>query len=343
MSKTTNFAEIIKEIKSGKYAPIYLLYGDEGYFIDKIIDSLLEKVLTEDEKDFNLTQIYGADVTNLGDVVSICRRYPMMADHQLVILREAQVLKQNVSLTKYEQLEAYTAHPLSSTVFVISMKGKKPDSRQKWVKQIQTAGGVVFESARIPDYKLMEFLPGFLKETGLDFDNKAIEMLANYIGSDLARILSEIDKIRISLSGKRVTGEMIASNIGISKDFNVFELVTAVAKRDFWKCELIRRYFAQNPKANPIQATISVLFNFFTNVMLAHYAKDKSVNGLMKEIGLSYPQVKDLVPATKIYNAWIAMRNISILREYDARQKGARGVTMSDDEAMQELLFRLMH
>ncbi len=343
MAKTADFSTIKKEIESGKFAPIYLLYGDENYFIDRITDLLLERVLTDEEKDFNLTQMYGADITNLGDVVSTCRRYPMMAEHQLVILREAQVLRQNAELTKYEQLEAYTSHPLSSTVFVITMKGKKPDARQKWVKQIQEAGGVLFESARIPDYKLKEFLPGFLKDSGLTFDDKSIQMLADYIGSDLARLSSEIEKLKITLTGNKVTADVVASHIGISKDYNAFELVSAVAARDFKKCELIRRYFAQNPKANPIQITLSVLFTFFSNIMLGHYAKDKSINGLMKEVGLNYPQAKDVLAAMKIYNAWKAMQNIALLRDYEARQKGGRGVTIPDDEALQELLYKLMH
>lgn len=343
MAKSEDFSTICADIQAGKFAPVYLLHGEEGYFIDRITELLLDRVLTDEEKDFNLTQVYGADVQNLGDVVSTCRRYPMMAERQLVLLREAQVLKQNVELTKLEQLEAYLSHPLESTVFVITYKGKKVDARSRWVKQIQECGGVVFESKRIPDYELGKFLPGFLKTTGLQFEDSAIQMLADYIGSDLARLSSEIDKLKLNLQGNRVTCDLVATHIGISKEFNPFELVNAVAIKDFHKCELIRRYFAQNPKNNPIQVTISVLFSFFTNVMLAHYAQDKSVNGLMKEVGMNYPQAKIMVDALKRYNAWAAMRNISILRDYDARQKGARGVTVPDDEALQELLYKLMH
>lgn len=343
MAKSDDFSTICADIKSGRFAPVYLLHGEEGYFMDRITDLLLDHVLTDEEKDFNLTQIYGADVTNLGDVVSTCRRYPMMAEHQLVLLREAQVLKQNAELTKLDQLEAYLAHPLKSTVFVITYKGKKVDSRLRWVKMIQEAGGVVYESKRVPDYELTKFLPGFLRETGLTFEDSAIQMLADYIGSDLSRLASEIDKLRLNMQDSHVTASLVASHIGISKEFNPFELVNAVAVKDFYKCELIRRYFAQNPKSNPIQVTISVLFTFFTNVMLGHYATDKSVNGLMRQIGLSFPQAKLLPDAMKRYNAWKAMQNIALLREYDARQKGARSVTIPDDEALQELLYKLMH
>lgn len=343
MAKTADFSSICADIKARHFAPVYLLHGEESYFLDQITDLLLEHVLTDEEKDFNLTQIYGADVTNLGDVVSSCRRYPMMAERQLVLLREAQVLKQNAELTKLDQLEAYLAHPLESTVFVITYKGKKVDGRSRWVKMIQDNGGVVFEGKRVPDYELQKFLPGFLKETGLRFDDSAIQMLCDYIGSDLTRLMSEIDKLRLNMQDNHVTVNLIASHIGVSKEFNPFELVNAVATKDFRKCEVIRRYFAQNPKSNPIQITLSVLFTFFTNVMLGHYAQDKTVNGLMREIGMSFPQAKGLPDAMKRYNAWKAMQNIALIREYDARQKGARGVTIPDDEALQELLYKLMH
>ncbi|MCR5395001.1 MAG: DNA polymerase III subunit delta [Bacteroidales bacterium] len=343
MAKSDDFNTIRANIEAGTFAPVYLLHGDEGYFIDRITDMLLDRVLTAEERDFNLFQYYAADVENLGEVVSACRRYPMFGERQLVLLREAQMLKQNVTLTKYEQLEAYLAHPLESTVFVITMKGKKADSRARWVKQIQAAGGVVFESKRVPDYELPKFLPGFLRETGMTFEPDAIQMLADYIGSDLARLMSEMDKLRLSIGNHPVTTAAIAQHIGISKEFNPFELVNAVAVKDFKRCEIIRRYFAQNPKDNPIQITLSVLFTFFSNLMLAHYAQDKSLNGLMREVGMSYPQAKVMVEALRRYNAWKAMSAISLIREYDAQQKGARNAVMPDDEALKELLYKLMH
>lgn len=339
-----DYSSIRNDIMQGHIAPIYVLHGDESYFIDSLTDLLLDRVLTDEEKDFNLTQMYGADVQNLGDVVTACRRYPMMAERQMVVLREVQALDQRKSLTSLDLLEAYTSHPLDSTVLVITCKTKKIDSRQRWMKQVQECGGVVFESKRIPDYELSKFLPSFLAQTGLKFDARAIQMLAEYIGSDISRLMTEIDKLKINLGENAVIdARVVAEHIGISKDYNVFELVSAIANRDFRKCELIRRHFAQNPKANPIQVTISVLFTFFRNVMLAHYAADKSLNGLMREIGLSYPQAKELVTAIKQYNAWKAMSNVAIIREYDARQKGARGAAIDDDEAMKELLYKLMH
>ncbi|MBQ0056691.1 MAG: DNA polymerase III subunit delta [Bacteroidales bacterium] len=345
MAKSADYQSIRTDIEHGIFAPIYILHGDESFFIDQLTDLLLDKVLTDEEKDFNLTQMYGADILNLGDVVTTCRRYPMMAERQLVLLREVQALDQRKSLTSLDVLEAYTSHPLVSTVFVITCKSKKLDARQRWLKQAAENGAVIFESKRMRDYEFVKFLPGFLKTTGLSFDEKAIQMINDYIGADLSRMMAEIDKLRLNLKdgNTKVTAEMIANHIGVSKDFNSFELVSAVAQRDFRKCEIIRRYFAQNPKSNPIQVTMSVLFNFFSNVMLSHYAQDKSLNGLMREVGLNFPQAKEMTSAMKIYSATKAMNNIAIIREFDARQKGARGANLPDDEALQELLYRLMH
>lgn len=342
--KSADFNSILSDIKAGVYAPVYLLHGEESYFIDQLTDALLDTVLTEDEKDFNLTQFYGADIENLGDVVATCRRYPMMAEHQLVMLREAQVIDQRKNLTNFEQLELYLQQPLESTVFVITYKNKKVDSRLKWVKMVDAAGGVVFESKRYRDYELPKVLPDLLKNTGLTFDADAVQLLCDYIGADLSRMMAEIEKLKVNIgNGKKVDKAMVAANIGISKDYNNFELVSAVAARDFKKMELIRRYFVQNPKQNPVQATLSVLFTFFSNIMLAQYSTDKSLNGLMSSLSLSYPQAKEIVPALKIYNAWKAMQNITLIRDYDARLKGARQETLSDEEALKELLFKLTH
>lgn len=339
-----DFNTIKTDILAHRFAPIYVLHGEEPYFIDQLTQLLLDHVLTDEEKDFNLTQLYGADLLNMGDVVTTCRRYPMMAERQLVMLREAQAIDQRRSLTSFEVLEAYVSHPLQSTVFVVTCSGKKLDGRQRWLKMVQDNGGVVFESKRITDYELPKVLPGLLQQTGLNFEPQAVQMLSDYIGSDISRLMAEIDKLRLHMGqNTTVTAHLVADHIGISREYNVFELTAALSQRDMKKCELIRRYFAQNPKQNPIQATLSVLFNYFRNIMLAHYATDKSVNGLMKEVGLNFPQAREIATAMKTYNAWKAMQNISIIRDYDARQKGARGANLPDDEAMQELLYKLMH
>lgn len=340
-----DFASIRADIRAGRIAPIYLLHGEESYFIDQLTEELLGHVLTDEEKDFNLTQFYGADIVNLGDVVAACRRYPMMAERQMVMLRDVQALDQRKGDCKLENLELYVEHPLESTVFVITSKGKKIDGRSKLFKLIPEAGGVVFESKRYRDYELPKVLPPLLAETGLDFDAAAVQLLIDYIGSDFSRLIAEIDKLKVNMPAgqKKVTKDMVAQNIGISKDYNNFELVSALAVRDFRKMEMIRRHFAANPKANPIQMTLPVLFNFFSNIMLAHYSPSKDVNGLMSSLRMSYPQAKDIAAACRVYNAWKAMGNIALIREYDARLKGARGGSLPDDEALKELLYKLTH
>ena len=341
--KTVDYESLRADIEVGRLAPVYLLHGEETYFIDELTELLLNTVLTEEEKDFNLTQMYGADVQNLGDVIAACRRFPMMAERQMVLLREAQMLDQRRSLLQFDQLELYLQQPLESTVFVITYSGKKIDSRLKWVKMVETCGGVVFESKRFRDYELPKVLSGYLSRTGLRFDADAQQLLIDYVGSDLAQMMAEIEKLKVSVAGGHVTKGDVAEHIGISKEYNNYELISAVAQRDFRKCEMIRRYFVQNAKKNPIQLTLSVLFNFFTNIMLAHYSPDKTVNGLMASLSLSYPQAKEIAPALRIYNGWKAMQNIALIREYDARLKGARGETLPDSEALQELLYKLMH
>lgn len=338
-AKKQDFASICKDIKQGQFAPVYLLHGEESFFIDQITDLLLENVLTEDEKDFNLSQFYGADVTNVGDIVSACRRYPMMAERQLVVFREIQSFDNRGQ--HLDNLALYIDHPLESTVFVMvcktkSMTGKLP-------KLVAEKGGIVFESKKIRDYELEKVVEPYIREKGLTIDPKALRILCESIGSDLSRMFHEIDKLRINLSGTKITSEDVTSHIGISKEFNVWELQSALAVKDSLKVDMIRRYFAANPKANPMVLTLTALFGFFSNLMLAHYCADKSVNGLMSQLRLSFPQAKDLTVALKNYNGWKTLSIISLIREYDASCKGNRNVSLSDSDALQELLYKILH
>lgn len=338
-AKKQDFTSICKDIEQGLFAPVYLLHGEEAYFIDQITDLLLNNVLTEEEKDFNLTQFYGADISNVGEVISACRRYPMMAEKQLVMLREVQSFDNRGQ--QLENLSLYINHPLDSTVFVIICKNKSMTG--KLPKIVSENGGVVYESKKIRDYELPKVVEPLIDDLGLKIDSNALRILCESIGSDLSRIFHEINKLRLNLKGNKITSDDVTAHIGISKDFNTWELQSAIGAKDFFKVEMIRRYFAANPKASPLVVTLSVLFGFFTNIMLAHYCKDKSVNGLMSELKISYPQAKDLAVSVKNYNAWKTMENISLIRDFDARCKGARNVTLSDSEALQELLYQLMH
>lgn len=338
--KTDDFLPLKADILAGRFQPVYLLHGEESYFIDQLTDLLLEHVLTDEEKDFNLTQYYGADC-DLTEVISACRRYPMMAERQLVLLREVQAVDKR--LIHLDDLCLYLEHPLDSTIFVITCKTQTLTGATKLIKACKDKG-VVYNSEKIRDWDLPEFINKLLAEKKLKAEPQAVDMLCNSIGSDLSRIASEVDKLVISLEGRtQITLDDVTKLIGISREYNVWELQSAIAKRDALKVEMIRRYFERNPRSGPSQMVISSLFGFFSNLMLAHYSPDKSQKGLMSTVGCSFPAAKDLATALKIYNGWKTMQNISILREFDARSKGGRGGTTPDPELLKELFYQLMH
>lgn len=263
----------------------------------------------------------------------------MMAERQLVLFREMQSFDNRSH--QLDKLSLYIEHPLDSTVFVMVCKTKPMTG--SLLKLVADCGGVVFESKKIRDYELAKAVEPYIEEKGLKIDAKALRILCESIGSDLSRMFHEIDKLRLTLKGKTITSDDVTRHIGVSKDFNTWELQSAIGAKDFLKVEMIRRYFAANPKASPMVVTLTALFGFFTNLMLAHYCKDKSVNGLMSELKISFPQAKDLSVALKNYNGWKTMSIVSLIREYDARCKGNREVSLSDSEALQELLYQILH
>ncbi len=338
--KTDDFLSLKADILRKKFAPVYFLHGEESYYIDKLAALLIENVLTEEERDFNLTQFYGADA-NVGEVISACRRYPMMADRQLVVLKEAQAL--DARSNKLDDFEIYLRHPLESTVLVICYKTKSYDARKKIVK-VCAEKGVVFESRKVRDYELPKVVLAHVRDLGLSIDERALTILCDNVGTDLSRMFSEIEKLRLTMNDKVISFEQVTAHIGVSKEYNNWELQSAVARRDLLKVEKIRRYYAQNPKSNPLVVTLSMLFNFFSNLMLAHYSDDKSESGLMRALKLPNAYAaKDYKTAMRIFNAWKTMYNIALIREYDARSKGARGGSQSDEGLLQELLFKLLH
>lgn len=329
--------QILLNIKKRDFAPVYFLMGEEPFFIDQITDALLNTVLTPEEKDFNLTVLYGGD-TEVGTVISNARRFPMMSEYQLVIVKEAQLMDQ------LDLLENYTKNPLKSTILVINYKHKTYDSRKKLIKDIAECG-VVFESKKVYDNKVPEFILQYVAGKGVTIEGKAAMMMAEFIGTDLCRLCSELDKLCISpdLADKRITPAIVERNIGISKDFNGFELLKAVVNKDIYKANLIQSYFAKNPKQNPVIVTLAMLFNFFANLMLAYYSPDKTESGLVKELGLkSTYAAKDYIVAMRNYNAFKVMHIISLLREYDAKAKGYGG-NMSQDDLLKELLYKILH
>lgn len=338
--KTDDFSPIKADILAGRFAPVYLLHGEESFYIDQLTQLLLDHVLTDEEKDFNFSQYYGSDC-QMAEVISACRRYPMMAERQLVMLREAQSI--NKQQIKLDDLCLYLEHPLDSTVLVITCKTQTLTNAAQLIKLCKKIG-VVYQSDKIRDYELPKMMPILLQQAGMTAEPKAIDLLCNFIGSDISRLMHEVDKLKLSMQGRtKITDQDVFEHVGISKEYNVYELQTAIANRDVLKVEMIRRYFAQNPKAGPSQMVISTLFGFFSNLMLAHYSPDKSPNGLMSNVGCSFPAAKDLASGMKIYNAWKTMSNIAVLRDFDARSKGGRGGSTPDPELLKELFYQLMH
>lgn len=333
------YLEILRDIRNKNFKPVYFLMGEESYFIDLITEAIIANALTDDERDFNQTIIYGADVANYGVVVNAAKRYPMMAPRQLVVVKEAQ------QIPNIEMLSYYLKQPLASTILVINHKHGTVKGK-KILSEIEQAG-ILYESKKLYDNQLPAFINNYVTDSGRTIEPKAMQMLADYIGSDLIRLTSELDKLRISMGdkNKRITPDDIERNVGVSKDYNNFELLNAIVTRDAHKANQIVNYFERNPKNNPLVVTISVLFGFFSNLLISYFAQDKSEQGLMQELKLrSTFQARDYITAMRNYNAFKCIDIIALIRQYDARSKGI-GATAntSEGEMLREMVFKIMH
>ena len=338
MSKEVTYEEIARDLKNRNYKPIYYLMGEESYYIDKISEYISQTVLTDEDKEFNLTVLYGAD-TDIASIINAAKRYPMMSEYQVVIVKEAQNVKDMESLVYYVQ------KPLPSTILVICHKHGTLDKRKKLAATIEKVG-VLFESKKIKDTQLSGFITSFLKRKSVDIEPKAAEMMAEFVGTDLSRMAGELEKLVLTLPAgqKRITPEQIERNIGISKDYNNFELKNAIIARDVLKANKIIKYFDENPKTNPIQATLSVLFNFFSNLMLVYYAPDKSEQGIASMLGLkSTWQAKEYLAAARVFSGVKVMQIIGEIRYCDAQSKGVDNVSLKDGDLLRELIFKILH
>lgn len=338
MAKDITYEEIVRSIKNKHYAPVYFLMGDEDYYIDQITDLIMRTVLTDVEKEFNQTVIYGSD-TDIASVINMAKRYPMMAEHQVIVVKEAQNLK------NIDQLGFYLQKPLLSTILVFCYKHGVIDRRKKIAAEIDKLG-VLFESKKLRDTQLPGFIVSYLKVKQVDIEPKASEIMAEFVGTDLSRMVGELDKLILTLpEGKRrITPEQIERNIGISKDYNNFELRTALVEKNIDKANRIVKYMEDNPKNNPLPLTLSVIFNFFSNLMLAYYAPNKSEQGIAKHLGLrSQWQAHDYLSAMRNFKATKVMQIISAIRECDAKSKGIGNTSVSDGELIRELVFFILH
>ena len=312
------FQSIIHDLKSRKFSPIYVLMGDESYYIDQISDYIATHVLSPEERDFNQTVCFGSDV-NAIQVTDMARRYPMMSEYQVIIVKEAQ------NIRSLDALEKYLKNPVKSTILVWCHKNGKIDARKKVVGLAQTVG-VVFESQKLRDYQLPEFIQNYLKQKKVSIDPKSCQMIADHIGADLNRLTSELDKVLISLPSDnlRVTPEIVEEQIGVSKDFNAFELRNAIVQRDVFKANQIIKYFDNNPKAGSLYSFLPLLFSYFQNLMIAYYAPQKNTEqGIATALDLrSSWGAKDFLIGLKNYSARKTMEIISKIRDTDAKSKG---------------------
>lgn len=331
--------EIVESIRKQEYAPVYLLMGEEPYYIDRVSEYIADNVLTKDEQDFNQTIIYCTRETAVGDIVNCARRYPMMAKYQVVIVKEAQ------NLLKLDELAIYAQSPLSTTILVICYKNGTVDRRKKLVPAIEKVG-VVFESKKLKDGMLPQFIMDYLRRKQVSIEEKACQMLADNVGADLNRLVGELDKLALSLAEgeMRITADLVEKNVGISKEFNMWELRDSVMRKDVLRANKILYHFDQNSKANPPVMVVSMLFNLFALIMQAFYSPDRSEQGLMKHLELRQSwQVRDYMAAMRLYTPMKTMQIIGKLRETDARLKGINRGNLTDADIMHELLFFILH
>jgi DNA polymerase-3 subunit delta len=331
------YEEIIADLKNRIFKPVYFLAGEEPYYIDLITEYIQEKVLPEDEKAFNQIILYGDD-TNIASIIDTARRFPMMASHQVLIIKEAQSLK------KLDDLVIYLEKPLLSTILVFSYKYKTIDKRTKLYKTLESQG-VYFESARIRDYLIPAWIERYLMVKGIKTDPSASAMLTEYLGTDLHKIVNELDKLIITLPpGKPfITTALIEKNIGISKDYNNFELQKAIGEKNILKANMIVHYFANNPKDNPITLSIASLFGFFSKLLTFHYLTDKSKNNAAAVLKINPYFVKDYENSASKYNVSKTVQIISLLRTYDMKSKGFNDPGTDPGELLKELVFRILH
>jgi len=330
------YDQVLASLKKKEYKPIYLLMGEEAYYIDLLSDYIQDNVLDEMEREFNLTVLYGKDV-DMTAVINTAKRFPMMTPYQVVIVKEAQHVKD------YDLLSLYLQNPQNSTILVLCYKYGTIDKRKKVVGEIDKKG-VIFQSNALRDYQIVAWIKDYVRSKGLSIDEKAAALLGEFLGTDLGRIVNEIDKLVITkpAGSNQITADLIEKNIGISKEYNNFELQNAIINKDILKSNKIALYFQKNPKNNPLVVTFSVLFGFFTNLLQYHYTGDKSQGNVARELGVNPYFVKDFANASKHYNAWKCMQSISLIREYDAKSKGIDS-RATDGDLLKEMLFKIMH
>lgn len=329
--------QIVTSIKNGQVKPIYFLMGEEPFYIDKIANYIEDNLMPEEEKGFNQMVMYGRDTT-VEDIISNAKRYPMMAERQVIIIKEAQDLSRTI-----DKLESYSENPQPTTTLVICYKYKKIDKRKKLYKSVSKSG-VIFDSKRLYDNQVLDWINSSLKSGGYAISPKASQMLVEFLGTDLSKIDNELQKLQlVAPKGTNITPELIEENIGISKDFNNFELNKAIGARDTVKAHRIINYFSQNTKDHPMVVTVSLLFAYFTKTLQYHGIDDKSKANVAKVLKVNPFFVKDYVAAARNYPMRKVSQIITYLRETDVKGKGVGASNVPSGDLLKELVVKIMN
>jgi DNA polymerase III subunit delta len=340
-----SYEEIVRDLKNKIYSPVYFLLGEEAYYIDQVSDYIEEHVLDAMEKEFNQTVIYGRETETLA-LLSITKRYPMMANYSVVIVKEAQDLKyfkREIGKSDQDPLLHYILNPLSSTVLVFCYKYGTIDKRTKFYKSLQKHA-IIFESKKIYENKIPEWVSSYLQQRGVKIKAPAAQLIADYLGSDLSKVANECDKLLLNVKqGSEIDVLQIEQNIGISKDFNVFELNTALAKRQVEKVFRIANYFKANAKANPFIVTLGTVYSFFTKVLLYHSLTDRSKPAVAAALGVNPFFIGDYETAARNYSQNKSINIIGLLREYDLKSKGIDSATVAEGDLLREMLYKILN
>lgn len=330
------FDKIIKDLRNKVYYPIYFLQGEESYFIDEITKEIQNNILNEQEKELNQTILYGKD-TDIKQVINAAKRFPMMANYQVLIVKEAQ------NLSNFDLLESYAENPLKSTILVFNYKYKKLDGRKK-VTKILKKKHLFYESKKLYDNQIPNWISNYIKLKGYKIDSLQTRMLSENLGSNLSTISNELEKLFIDKNkGEEITKEDISDKIGIHRDYNMFELNRALGSKDILKANRIINHFASDLKSYPIQMLIPILFNYFSNIMMIYALKDKSQNSVASALSVHPFFVKEYMEAYNNYPYRKLLRIISYLKEYDSKSKGINNNSTTDGDLMKEIIFKILH
>ena len=332
-----DYQNILTDLKNKVYHPVYFLTGEEPYYIDIITDYIENKVLDESEKDFNQTILYGKD-TDVSTIISEAKRFPMMANNNVVIIKEAQHLAKELN-----KLETYLENPTPTTLLVFCYKYKKLDGR-KAIGKLLKKKSVFLETKKLYDNQVPDWIASNLKSKNYSIDPQANILIAEFLGTDLSKIANELNKLVINVpEGSNITPEIVEQNIGISKDFNNFELNKALGTKNIVKANQIINHFAKNEKEHPLVVTLGVLYSFFSNILKYHYLKDKSRNNAAAVLRVNPFFVQDYQIAARNYSIKKAVKIIEYLRDYDLKSKGVNAASTTNGELLKELTFKILH